>query len=139
MADDNDARQRVRLDRWLWAARFFKTRALATEAIRGGHVQFEQQRVKAAKPVNIGDRLTIRKGEVSFEVVVLALSERRGSATVAATLYEETAESRAEREHQQALRRERRAMGLEPAAGEGRPDKRQRRQLHRFRQSPPDD
>lgn len=124
----------VRLDRWLWAARFFKTRALATEAIRGGHVQLAGQRVKPAKGVTIGDRLEIRKGELSFVVDVLALSAKRAAAPIAQLLYQETEESIAKREKQQEEQRLQRAMGMQLGT-EGRPDKKQRRLLHRFRQS----
>jgi len=124
----------VRLDRWLWAARFFKTRALATEAIRGGHVQLGGQRVKPAKGVTIGDQLEIRKGEVAFIIDVLELSAKRGSATIAQALYQETTESVEKREQAQEQRRLQKAMGAQLGT-EGRPDKRQRRLLHRFRQS----
>lgn len=124
----------VRLDRWLWAARFFKTRALATEAIRGGHVHLGGQRVKPAKGVTIGDRLEIRKGEVTFLLEVLALSEKRVSAPIAQTFYRESEASVAAREAASEQRRLQRALGA-PLATEGRPDKRQRRLLHRFRQS----
>ncbi|MGB0867389.1 MAG: RNA-binding S4 domain-containing protein, partial [Granulosicoccaceae bacterium] len=93
-ADKNQgANDNVRLDRWLWAARFFKTRALATEAIRGGHVQVNGQRVKPAKGVTIGDRLEIRKGELTFLIGVLELTDKRVSAPIAQTLYQEEPES----------------------------------------------
>jgi len=121
----------VRLDRWLWAARFFKTRAVATEAIRGGHVQLAGQRVKPAKGVTIGDRLEIRKGELHFVVDVLALSAKRAAAPIAQTLYQETEESLAAREAKQEELRLQRAMGLQLGT-ERRPDKKQRRLLHRF-------
>jgi ribosome-associated heat shock protein Hsp15 len=87
----------VRLDKWLWAARFFKTRGLATDAVLGGHVQLNGARVKPAKGVHTGDRLDIRIGTVTWAVEVVGLSEKRGPATVARTLYAETAESEAAR------------------------------------------
>ncbi len=135
MANQKDtSEEAVRLDRWLWAARFFKTRGLATEAIRGGHVQLNGQRVKPAKGVTIGDRLEIRKGESLFVVDLLGLSSKRAAAPIAQLLYEETAKSLKAREVMQEAQRLQRAMG--PQLGtEGKPDKRQRRQLHRFRQS----
>jgi len=118
----------VRLDKWLWAARFFKTRALAVEAINGGHVHLDGNRVKPARTVQVGDELSIRKGESEFVVVVQALSERRGPAAAAQQLYEETEASRQQRE----LRAEERRL-LQPFAGPSkRPDKRGRRQIIRF-------
>src|SRR5512140_415552 len=87
----------VRLDKWLWAARFFKTRTLAVEAIEGGRVSVNGERAKPAKAVKVGDELSIRRPPFEFHVVVRALSERRGPAAEAATLFEETAESRARR------------------------------------------
>ena len=87
----------VRLDKWLWAARFFKTRSLAVEAIEGGRVSVNDDRAKPAKTVKPGDAISIRKPPFEFAVVVKALSDQRGSATIAATLYDETEESRARR------------------------------------------
>src|SRR5690349_11038955 len=89
---------RVRIDKWLWAARFYKTRSLAAEAIGGGKVLVAGERVKPAKMLQVGDEVRLRLGPYEHVVVVRALSERRGPATVAATLYDETAESRAARE-----------------------------------------
>ena len=83
----------VRIDKWLWAARFFKTRSLATKAASGGKVFVNGQRTKPSKPVMIGDKLTIHKGHMEWVIVVLDLSGKRGPATVARTLYEETKES----------------------------------------------
>ncbi|HET7729492.1 MAG TPA: S4 domain-containing protein [Usitatibacter sp.] len=88
---------RTRLDKWLWAARFFKTRTLAVEAIEGGRVSVNGDRAKPAKEVREGDAVTIRRPPFEYAVVVKALSDKRGPASVAATLYEETAESRARR------------------------------------------
>jgi ribosome-associated heat shock protein Hsp15 len=87
----------VRLDKWLWAARFFKTRSLAVEAIEGGRVSLNGDRAKPAKELKIGDRLAIRRPPFENVVVVKALSDKRGSASVAALLFEETEESRARR------------------------------------------
>ncbi len=80
---------KVRLDKWLWAARFFKTRAMATEAINGGHVHLNGSRPKPSRTLSIGDELTIQKGQDSFEITVLQLSDKRGPASIARELYEE--------------------------------------------------
>lgn len=117
---------RVRLDRWLWAARFFKTRTLAKAAIDGGKVQLHGARAKPAKEVAVGDEVRIRVGAVVRTVVVTGVAERRGSATVAATLYAETVASLAQREAASAARRVARAGTAAPPR---RPTKRQRRQL----------
>jgi len=114
----------VRLDIWLWAARFFKTRSLAKQAIEGGKVEVDDVAGKPSKPVHAGDRLRIRRGKESFVVEVLALSERRGSASVAQALYRETDESRQARE---ALREQRRLEGAGYAKPASKPDKRARR------------
>jgi ribosome-associated heat shock protein Hsp15 len=87
----------VRLDKWLWAARFFKTRTLAVEAITGGRVSVNGERAKPAKELKVGDQLAVRRPPFEHVVVVKALSDKRGSATIAATLFEETEESRARR------------------------------------------
>ena len=89
---------KVRLDKWLWAARFFKTRSLAADAIEGGKVQVNGERVKRAKTLQVGDAVQLRLGPYEHVVVVRQTSERRGPASVAQTLYEETAESRSARE-----------------------------------------
>ncbi len=118
----------MRLDKWLWAARFFKTRTLASAAIHGGKVQIDGNRVKAAREIRIAERLTIANSEVSWEVTITALSDRRGSAPEARLLYEESAASIARREAQ----KEQRKFQVEPAADlHGRPTKRDRRQLKR--------
>lgn len=122
----------VRLDKWLWAARFYKTRSIAAEAAGGGKVQLNGDRAKPAKPVKIGDRLVVRTGEYEWTISVKALSERRGPAVEAQTLYEETEQSRLTREQKAAqLKAERRAM---PEFSRGRPSKRNRRKIIRFRQ-----
>jgi ribosome-associated heat shock protein Hsp15 len=125
----------MRLDKWLWAARFFKTRSLAQQALAAGRVQLNGERMKPAHEVKPGDRVEVRVGDWRWQVLVKALSERRGPAEEARKLYDETAESRAERERRQDLRR----WGAEPAAAlKGRPTKRDRRRITDFT-SPPDE
>ena len=123
--------ERVRVDKWLWAARFFKTRSLASEAVAGGKVEVNGERAKPAKPVRPGDEVRFRTGPYEYVLVVRGLAERRGSATVAATLYEERAESRAARERVAGQLR----LGAAAWTYEekGRPTKRDRRALERFR------
>jgi ribosome-associated heat shock protein Hsp15 len=120
----------VRIDRWLWAARFFRTRSLAAAAVGGGRVHVNGQAAKPGKPVRVGDRLEIGAGRTRFVVDVLAVAERRGPAHEAAALYAETGESRAERERVAELRRL--AATPRPDLG-GRPTKRDRRRLERER------
>jgi len=120
----------VRIDRWLWAARFFKTRGVATEAVTGGHVHVNGERVKPARDVKVGDRLEIRRGQQRFTVVVTRLADRRGSATAAAELYEETPESIAEREKRRDERRLSKPLGADLSE---RPTKRDRRRLDSLR------
>jgi ribosome-associated heat shock protein Hsp15 len=127
---------RVRIDKWLWAARFFKTRGLATEAVEGGKVHVNGERVKAARAVRLGDRLEVRRGPEVMEVVVLALSGQRGPAPAAQALYEETAPSQARRE---ALAEQRRLLGPSAPVSRGRPDKRSRRRIIQFRQTNTDE
>jgi ribosome-associated heat shock protein Hsp15 len=122
--------ERVRVDKWLWAARFFKTRGAATEAVLGGRVQVNGLRVKPAREVAVGDRLEITRDQQRWTVVVAALADRRGPASVAATLYEETPESRAERERRRDERRLARPLGADLG---GRPTKRDRRRLDALR------
>jgi ribosome-associated heat shock protein Hsp15 len=122
---------KVRLDKWLWAARFFKTRALAVEAIDGGKVRVNDDRVKRAKLVQTGDRVEIRLGPYLHVVVVQGLSERRGPAVEAAKLYQETPESIAQRE--KVAFQLKAAHVLFVADGNERPTKRDRRRLERFR------
>ncbi len=117
---------RVRIDKWLWAARFFKTRSLATEAVQGGRVHVEGARVKPARDVRLGERIEIVLGQTTMTVVVRALGDRRGSAAAAALLYEETPESLHRRERE----REQRRLAPPPGADlAGRPSKRDRRRL----------
>ena len=122
--------ERVRIDKWLWAARFFKTRSAATDAVLAGHVQVNGARVKPAREVAVGDRVDVRRGDRRWTVVVAALADRRGPAKAAATLYDETAESVAERERWAAERRLARPLGAD--LGE-RPTKRDRRRLDALR------
>jgi ribosome-associated heat shock protein Hsp15 len=123
----------MRLDKWLWAARFFKTRSLAQQAIAAGRVKLNEGRVKPAHELKPGDSVAVRAGEYEWQVLVKRLSERRGPAEEARTLYEETAASAAERQRRVDLRR----WGAEPAAGlKGRPTKRDRRRLEDFAAAP---
>lgn len=122
--------ERVRLDKWLWAARFAKTRTAATELVLAGHVKVGGERVKPAREVAPGDTLEIVRGAVRHVVVVTGLAERRGSAKVAATLYEETASSREERERHALERRLARPLGADLGA---RPTKLERRRLDALR------
>jgi len=118
----------VRADKWLWAARFYKTRALAMEAISGGKVHLNGERIKPARKLAVGDHLTVHKGGYSFTITVTGLSLQRGPADVARTLYSESEESRQAR---QLLRETRKLQG--DTGPQRRPDKRARRQIHQFR------
>ena len=119
----------VRVDKWLWAARFFKTRSAAQEAIDGGRIRLDDDRVKRARTLAVGDRITIHIGAYEWIVTVRALSDRRGPATVARTLYEEDPASVARRQEQIERRK---AFGHPGAERDGRPTKRDRRQLERW-------
>ena len=120
----------IRLDKWLWAARFFKTRALAAEAVDGGKVHLNGERVKRSKTLKLGDEVRVRLGPYEHRIVVRSTSDRRGPATVAATLYDELPESRATREALIEQRRMEIAVGADDA---GRPSKRDRRQIEQLR------
>ena len=122
----------VRVDKWLWAARFFKTRALATDAVLGGHVQVNGLRVKPAKDIRVGDALQIRIGTLEWIVDVRALADRRGPATAARALYEERAESKEAREQQALQRRLAKPIGADLGA---RPTKQDRRRLDALRRA----
>ena len=128
---ETSAAGRVRIDKWLWAARFFKTRSLAAEAVAAGKVEVNEERVKPAKLIQLGDSVSVRVGPYLHVVHVRGISERRGPASVAATLYEETAESSAARAKLAEQLR------MAPAAfvyeEKGRPTKRDRREIDRFR------
>lgn len=114
----------IRVDSWLWAARFFKTRSLARQAIEHGHVEVNDATCKPSRPMRTGDRLRVRRGEESFEVEVLGLGGKRGSVAAAQALYRESEESRVARE---AAREQRRAERAGYQAPPGKPDKRARR------------
>jgi ribosome-associated heat shock protein Hsp15 len=121
---------RVRLDKWLWAARFFKTRSLAAEAIAGGKVQVNGERVKRAKSLSVGDDVRIRQGPFEHQIVVRELSERRGPAAQAARLYEEKPASRATRE---AMALQLKSLHAAFVPERGRPTKKDRREIRRLK------
>ena len=122
----------IRIDKWLWAARFYKTRSTATEAVLGGHVRVNDERVKPSKDVRAGDVVEVRVGELRRTVVVHAIADKRGPARVAATMYEETPESVAGRERAAAERR----LSRPPGADFGpRPTKQARRKMDALRRS----
>ncbi len=116
----------VRVDKWLWAARFFKTRSLASEAIKGGKVQVNGQRVKPARTLSVGDTLHVNKSPNQWEIIVDKLTDKRQSAPLAQTLYHETEKSISER---QAASEMRKLAGQSIYRSEGKPDKKSRRQL----------
>lgn len=120
----------MRIDKWLWAARFFKTRSLATEAVAGGRVHVEGARAKPARDVRVGETVSVTVGETTTVVVVRALADKRGPASRAALLYDETEESRLARERRRELRRMAPPLGADMA---GRPSKRDRRRLEAMR------
>lgn len=120
---------KMRLDKWLWAARFFKTRSLASQAIEQGRVKLAGERVKPAREVRAGDRLNLHVGDFDWTIVVRALSMQRGPAPVAQALYEEDPDSHARRQQEVSERK----LAVNPAAAiKGRPTKRDRRLIHRF-------
>lgn len=120
----------MRIDKWLWAARFYKTRSLAQQAVEAGRVKLNDERVKPAKELRAGDRLDLHIAAQDWTITVRGLSDKRGPAAVAQTLYEETEQSRARRAEQSAQRK----LSVEPEFGrQGRPTKRDRRQLERWR------
>ena len=121
----------TRLDKWLWAARFFKTRSIAREAVSGGKVHLNGNRAKPGRSLNVGDELRIQRGEEEYIISVVELSARRGPAVLARTLYEESEESRIKREQ---LAEQRKLEHQQHAMRERRPDKRQRRRIVRFKQ-----
>jgi ribosome-associated heat shock protein Hsp15 len=119
----------MRLDKWLWAARFFKTRSLAQQAIAAGRVKLDEARVKSSHEIKPGNLLAIRVGDFEWQITVKELSDKRGPAEQARKLYQESEASRAERERRKDLRR----WGAEPAGAlKGRPTKRDRRQIEDF-------
>lgn len=120
----------MRIDKWLWAARFYKTRSLASDAVDGGHVEVNGERAKPSKQIRVGDELRVRLNQNTHVIHVRGLSERRGPASEARTLYDETAESRAERDRLAEQRR----LAPPPAYEDGgRPTKRDRRNLARVK------
>jgi ribosome-associated heat shock protein Hsp15 len=125
---DDDATERTRLDRWLWAARFFKTRSLAADAVTSGRVLLNGERTKPAKALRIGGKLRIRISPFEYEIDVIALSTRRGPAAAAQGLY---LESIASREQREALAAQLKALPHETSSHKGRPTKRDRRALAR--------
>ena len=125
-----EALDRTRLDKWLWAARFYKTRSLAGEAIAGGKVQVNGERVKRAKTLQLNDEIRIRQGPYEYQIVVRGLSERRGPASEAALLYEETAESKAARE---VLSIQLKTLHAAFVPERGRPTKKDRREIDRLK------
>jgi len=122
--------EQVRIDKWLWAARFYKTRSAASTAVAGGHVHVGGERVKPAKEVRIGDTVEIRRDEVRWTVVVAGLADKRGTAGAAQTLYDETPESLEARERQRLARGLAQPLGADLGA---RPTKRARRRLEALR------
>jgi ribosome-associated heat shock protein Hsp15 len=135
MTNSDPNTTKVRLDKWLWAARFFKTRAKAKEAIDGGKVHIDGSRAKPSKEIKIGEMVKLRQGWDEKIVEVKALSEQRRGAPEAALLYEETAESV---EKRLTVAAQRKAAGGQ-IVSQGRPSKKDRRQIHRFRQENPGD
>lgn len=133
MSRSGDCADKVRLDKWLWAARLFKSRSLAKAAIEGGKVQLDGQRVKVSKEITVGSVLRVRQGWDEKTIVVMQLGEQRRAAPQAQLLYEETAESREKRASQAAARK---AAGGLRGGPVRRPTKKQRRQIHAFKTNP---
>lgn len=121
----------IRIDKWLWTSRFFKTRALATEAVNGGKAHLNGQRVKAGRMVKVGDVLSIQKNTDSYEVTILAINKTRRPAKEACLTYEESEQSRLRREKEQGIKKL--ASATRPVP-QRKPDKREREQLRRFKQ-----
>ncbi|HLS05542.1 MAG TPA: RNA-binding S4 domain-containing protein [Wenzhouxiangella sp.] len=131
MPEDKNRPPAVRLDKWLWAARFFKTRSLSQQAIRGGKVQINGASARASRLVRPGDRLEITKAAMRFDVEVEQVGERRVSAPLAQAMYTETEDSKKRRMAQAEQRRRERAAGV--VASDRAPDKRERRRIRRFK------
>ena len=129
MKKKTDTSDKLRLDKWLWAARFFKTRSLSAQAVNGGKVHVNGNRVKASRPVNIGDELMVTRGAVEFKLKVLGISSYRRPAVEARMLYEEDEESIVTREENRELRRMFNSSHARPAA---KPNKRDRRKIKKF-------
>jgi ribosome-associated heat shock protein Hsp15 len=124
-----ESTEKIRIDKWLWAARFFKTRSQASQAVQGGKVHLNGQRIKPSRTVGVGDELRINKLEQIFEVTVKGVNQFRRPAKEARELYEESEESLKNREDQSQMRRLTRAPGAAPAK---KPDKRDRRKIREF-------
>ena len=124
--DDN-----IRIDKWLWTSRFFKTRALATEAVNGGKAHLNGQRVKAGRMVKVGDVLSIQKNTDAYDVTILAISKTRRPAKEACLTYEESEQSRLKREKEQGMKK---LVSATRPMPQRKPDKREREQLRRFKQ-----
>ena len=122
----------LRIDKWLWAARFFKTRRLASDAVSGGKVHINGQRCKPSKEVTAGTRLTIHKDSYCWDIEIKGINKQRRPASEAILLYEEDPASIERRREQIALQKQQRAL-LHPSERESRPNKKQRRQIHRFK------
>lgn len=129
-ADEPDELLSERLDKWLWAARFYKTRSLAAEAIDGGKVDVNGERAKRSRLVRVGDRLAVRKPPYAHDVVIHRLTMKRGSGAAASTMYDELPESRRARE---ALAAQLRSMGPPVFREQGKPSKKERRAIDKFR------
>ena len=129
LMSDDSTNSKVRLDKWLWAARFFKTRSLASTAVNGGKVHVNDQRVKPSRTVSVGDAITVQRGFDRLDIVVEGLSDKRGPAKVAQTLYRETGESLRRREEAAAMRKAAN-QGMRPS--EHRPSGRDRRLIRSF-------
>lgn len=121
----------IRIDKWLWTSRFFKTRVLATDAVNGGKAHLNGQRVKAGRLVKVGDVISIQKSGENYEVTILAMSKTRRPAKEAALCYEESEQSRLKREEEQRIKKL--ATAIRPTP-QRKPDKREREQLRRFKQ-----
>ncbi len=126
----NEDSNKMRIDKWLWAARFFKTRQMATDAINGGKVHLNGQRVKPGKEIGVGARLEISKDQLLWNITVTALNAQRRPAKEAVLLYEETPESLEKRQAELVRRREEKDFNFQ---SDGRPDKKGRRAIHRFK------
>ena len=131
----SEPQERVRIDRWLWAARFYKTRSLATAAVNGGKVEVNGERAKPARLIRLGDAVSVRQPPFEWQLLVRGLAERRGPASVAQGLYEETAESRAARQRLQEQLRV--VQPLFVYEEKGRPTKKDRRMIDRWDEGRP--
>ena len=129
MSAKSEIENRTRLDKWLWAARFFKTRAIAAQAVTGGKVHLMGQKVKSSRRVKVNDCYQIHRGQERLEVIVLALGERRGSAVQARLLYTETEASINRRAHES---EQRKLAAMQKPASERRPNKQERRKIRQF-------